>query len=135
MREFRYRTRVYYSDTDCGGIAYHARYLDWAEHARTEMLRQIMPSLSQREMGMSDLAFVVKSISIEYDSPAFLDDEIEVVTSVEKMASVYGVFSQDVFRGDVLLSHLSVKVAFISLSTKRPVRMDPGIVKALSNQG
>ena len=85
---YSYPIRVYYSDTDCGGIVYHARYLDFAEHARTEMLRDIgaKHGLEGSQSSLTatlNLAFVVKSINVDYEKPAHLDDLLEVRTELE----------------------------------------------------
>ena len=132
MREFIYRTRVYYSDTDCGGIVYHAKYLDFAEHARTEMLRQALPDKCQREMRDGGLIFVVKSISIDYKKPGILDDEIVVYTKLEKAERFSAVFSQSIRRGDEDLAVLSVKVASVSFDGKKLTLLPKEVVEALS---
>lgn len=92
---FSFPIRVYFSDTDAGGIVYHGRYIDFAEHARTEMFRkaceiaaskedaEASDGVSQRELLAHDTAFVVKSISIDYQRPGLLDDLLEVVTEIE----------------------------------------------------
>ena len=130
MRTFEYRARVYFSDTDAGGIAYHARYLDWAEHGRTEMLREIYPGKSQSQLVREDhLMIVVKSISIEYRTPAFLDDEITVLTELADIQHVSCTIRQSIMRGDTLLSQLMVRVAFIDSETKRPRKIPEDIAR------
>ena len=64
MRTFEFKARVYYSDTDAEGIIYHTRYLDFAEHARTEMLREALPDKSQYELAQGDdgIIIVVRSM-------------------------------------------------------------------------
>ena len=131
MRTFEYKARVYFSDTDAGGIAYHARYLDWAEHGRTEMLREIYPGKSQSQLVSEDhLMIVVKSISIEYRTPAFLDDEITVLTELADIQHVSCTIRQSIMRGDTLLSILMVRVAFIDSETKRPRKIPEDIAAA-----
>ena len=130
MRTFEYRARVYFSDTDAGGIAYHARYLDWAEHGRTEMVREIYPGKSQSQLVREDhLMIVVKSISIEYRTPAFLDDEITVLTELADIQHVSCTIRQSIMRGDTLLSQLMVRVAFIDSETKRPRKIPEDIAR------
>lgn len=131
MREYRLRAMVYYSDTDAGGIAYHRSYLDWAEHGRTEMLRSLLPEATHSNLAEDGLLAVVKSIEIHYRKPAFLDDGIEVVTSVRKVQRYSCILSQRVMRSDELLSDLSVKVAFIDKRTKRPVMIPDAIRSAM----
>lgn len=132
MREFRYSSRVYFSDTDAGGIVYHARYLDFAEHARTEMLREVLPAVSQSDLQSSGLIFVVKSISIDYRKPGMLDDEILVLTTLEKAERFSATFRQRVMRGEDELAVLVVRVASVSSETKRLMPIPEGITAALS---
>lgn len=131
MRTFEFRSRVYFSDTDAGGIVYHARYLDYAEHARTEMLREILPELSQSGLKQENLIFVVKSISIDYRRPGYLDDEIKVVTSLEKAERFSAIFNQKVLRGEEELCVLSVRVASVTADTKRLCPLPDAVVEAL----
>lgn len=78
---FRYPVRVYYEDTDAGGVVYHANYLRFAERARTEFLRAL--GIEQREMREKDgFGFVVRRCTIDFRAPAFLDDALEVVTRI-----------------------------------------------------
>ena len=122
MREFRLKARVYFSDTDAGGIAYHRSYFDWAEHGRTEMLRQVAPELPQSALAENDgILTVIKKIDIHYRVPAHLDDEIEIVTSVARIMRFSCIISQKIMRGTDLLADMKVKVAFINRATKRPV--------------
>ena len=100
MREFHHQVRVYFSDTDAEGIVYHTRYLDFAEHGRTEMLREALPELKQRDLQDSGVIFVVKSINIDYRTPGFLDDLLDVVTTVEIAGHFSALFHQEVRRGD-----------------------------------
>ena len=127
-----YKARVYFSDTDAGGIAYHARYLDWAEHARTEMIRSLLPAFKQESVRNMGFVFVVRSINIDYFLPAYLDDEIRVETEMEKLGAVSGIVHQCIYRDDTLLSELRIKVAFIDSNTKKPAKLPSELIKALS---
>lgn len=121
MREFVYNCRVYFSDTDAGGIVYHAKYLDFAEHARTESLREIS-NLSQSEMlDKFNFGFVVKSIKIEYMAPSYVDDWLTIKTEVKEMKKFSAVFFQSIYRDQVLLSTVETKVGCIDLNTKKPI--------------
>ncbi|WP_435104513.1 tol-pal system-associated acyl-CoA thioesterase [Arhodomonas sp. AD133] len=80
---FSWPVRVYYEDTDCGGIVYHTAYLRYMERARTEWLRQLgfgQESL-RREL---DRVFAVRSLDINYERPARLDDALTVITRVSR---------------------------------------------------
>ena len=79
-----YKVRVYYQDTDAGGIVYHSKYLDFAERARSELLVEMGVS-NKRLIEEEGVAFVLSSASIQYKSPARLDDVIEVQTKVKEI--------------------------------------------------
>jgi len=111
-----FKLRVYFSDTDCEGIVYHGKYLDFAEHARSEMIRE---SVDQVILLQNHIGFVVKEINIIYDKPAFLNDELEVITKVVSSKKFSLTLSQNVYRGEELLCKLSVKVGCIDLESKR----------------
>lgn len=131
MKSFSYNVRVYFSDTDAGGIVYHARYLDFAEHARTEALRAVFAG-SQNELLKSDTAFVVKSINISYEKPGYLDDELKVETVVSEAKRFSCIFTQTVKRGEDVLAVIETKVACISVSRKRPQVIPPEVISALT---
>ena len=78
---FRFPVRVYYEDTDAGGVVYHANYLRFAERARTEFFRA--RGVEQREIReQDDFIFVVRRCSMDFRAPAVLDDALEVVTRI-----------------------------------------------------
>lgn len=130
-KKFIYETRVYYSDTDCGGIVYHTNYLNFAEHARTEMLRSISTE-DQSDMMEKGIIFVVSCININYRKPGQLDDLLRVETQVEESKRFSMTFKQEIFRGDELLADLSVKVATIGNQRVAPVPQS--IVDALTKE-
>ncbi len=131
MREFRLRARVYMSDTDAGGIAYHRSYLDWAEHGRTEMFESIAPEFSQTRLAESGVLNVLKTVEIHYRTPAHLGDEIEIISQIVSANRFSIVIKQSVVRAGETLADLRVKAAFISRDTKRPARVPDAILKAL----
>ncbi|MFA6846344.1 MAG: tol-pal system-associated acyl-CoA thioesterase [Sphaerochaetaceae bacterium] len=127
---FIFPVRVYYSDTDCGGIVYHARYLDFAEHARTELLRSVDESQSElREK--QNLVFVVKSIAIDYQRPGRLDDSLIVETSIEEARHFSITFLQTIKRGEDTLAVLRCKVASLDCKTLRPTALPLWFVPAV----
>ena len=134
MRTFLFNARVYFSDTDAEGIVYHARYLDWAEHARTEMLREMLPDVPQSELAKGDdgIFIIVRSISMDFRSPGHLDDLLEVRTTILDMQRFSCTIHQEIFRGDDPLCTLDVKVAFISAVTRKPHLIPEFIKNALS---
>lgn len=114
--EFSFNVRVYFSDTDCEGIVYHGKYLDFAEHARSEMIRE---TVDQFVLLQNHIGFVVKEINIVYEKPAFLNDDLVVITKVESAKKFSVTLSQNVYRGNELLCKLLVKVGCIDLLNKK----------------
>jgi acyl-CoA thioester hydrolase len=79
---FRWPVRVYYEDTDAGGVVYHASYVAFYERARTEMLRH--HHFSQQVLLAERVAFVVRKMTLEYFAPARLDDMLEIQTEIPR---------------------------------------------------
>lgn len=79
---FRWPVRVYYEDTDAGGVVYHASYVAFYERARTEMLRH--HHFSQQALMAERVAFVVRKMTVEYYAPARLDDMLEIQTEIHQ---------------------------------------------------
>ncbi|HKL58692.1 MAG TPA: tol-pal system-associated acyl-CoA thioesterase [Sphaerochaeta sp.] len=131
-----FTVRVYYSDTDCGGIVYHARYLDFVEHARTELLREIGAATKQTgshsALMEQKMVLVVKSANIDYQRPAYLDDLLTVETEIESAKRFSIVFRQTVKREGETLCVVLVKVAAIDSSTMRPKPMPEWFVPAFN---
>ncbi|OQY35674.1 MAG: hypothetical protein B6241_00335 [Spirochaetaceae bacterium 4572_59] len=114
--------RVYYSDTDASGIVYHSRYIDMAEHGRSEMLRH-MGGHQGQAMKEDKIAFVIRSLSINYNQPAVLDDLLRVESQVIRCETFTIQFIQRIMRGDDCLAELKVKAGSVSLQTGRPSPM------------
>ncbi|MFA5468013.1 MAG: YbgC/FadM family acyl-CoA thioesterase [Sphaerochaetaceae bacterium] len=121
--------RVYYSDTDAGGIVYHARYLDFAEHARTELLRSI--AQDKEDLSLLSLAFVVKSVTVDYNQPAFLDDYLEVHTTVEQAKRFSLTFLQRVLRQGQEIATIKVKVGSINTESGKIEPIEGWILTAI----
>ncbi|MFW2831012.1 YbgC/FadM family acyl-CoA thioesterase [Sphingomonas sp. ID0503] len=119
--EHRFPLRVYYEDTDAGGIVYHASYLRFMERARSDLLRLI--AIEQRaalEAGLG--GYVVADLSIRYRKPAQLDDALLVVSTVARIRASAVVVQQRVMRGHELLTNAEVTVAFLAngRATRQP---------------
>jgi acyl-CoA thioester hydrolase len=108
----KFTYRVYYEDTDAGGIVYYANYLKFAERARTDALRAlgIQQSQLRAERG---LIFVVTRVEVDYRRPARLDDEITVETLLRDIAKVRMSMLQRICRDDTVLAELVVELAAI----------------------
>ncbi len=116
MSEFAFKLRVYFSDTDCEGIVYHGKYLDFAEHARSEMIRD---KVNHADLIQNHIGFVVKEINIIYDKPAFLNDDLVVITKVMLSKKFSITLSQIVYRKEELLCKLTVKIGCVDLKNKK----------------
>src|SRR3546814_9100402 len=108
-----YPVRVYYEDTDAGGIVYYANYLKYAERARTEMLRDI-GSDHATLMERHGIAFAVRNCAVDYRLPARLDDALEVHTTVTGFGGATLSAEQVVRRDDEALVHLEVRLACLN---------------------
>ena len=121
---FTWTVRVYYEDTDAGGIVYYANYLKFFERARTEWLRAA--GIGQHGMLEAHGAgFVVRSAGIDYHAPARLDDEITLTLTVSRLGRASVEFAQQALRGEQLLAAATVKVGCVDLNTLRPRALPP----------
>lgn len=121
--------RVYYEDTDSGGVVYHSNYLNFMERARTEWLR----SLKINQQTLKDelnLLFVVHQIDIKFIKPAIFNDLIEVETSLKQITPVRVKLEQHIKRQSDLLISASVEVVGVNARTLKPVRI-PQQIKSL----
>ena len=131
-QKFRFPLRIYYEDTDAGQVVYHARYLHFFERARTECLRSFDFS-QQTLLNEHKIAFVVKSMTIDYRYPAFLDDSLWVETEISEIRGATIFFFQVLKRDELILSTATVKVACVDLSKMKPVAL-PKEIKAAFQQ-
>lgn len=121
--------RVYYEDTDAGGIVYYANYLKFAERGRTEFLR----ALGHDHRAMRDrfgLGFVVRRCTVEYLKPALLDDALIVETRLLSVAGARFEMAQCVLRNDTILCELAVTLGCVD-AVGRPVRLPGGVREGL----
>ena len=125
---FQFPVRIYYEYTDAGGVVYHARYLHFFERARTEYLRTLDFS-QQMLLNERNVAFVVKTMTIDYCLPARLDDWLVVETKISEVRGAAILFTQQLKRDELILCTAAVKVASVDLSKMKPVAL-PDEVKA-----
>jgi acyl-CoA thioester hydrolase len=114
--------RVYWEDTDGGGVVYYANYLRYFERARTEWLRNRGQDQS-RLKAEQDLVFAVRRIEVDYRLPARLDDEIRVTAAVVEVGRSRVRFEQTICRGDELLAEAVVHTACLHASSFKPARI------------
>jgi acyl-CoA thioester hydrolase len=121
--EFFWRLRVYYEDTDTGGVVFYANYLKFFERARTEWLRAA--GVGQQSMTEENgVMFIVKSTAVDYHAPARLDDELMISVVVQKMGRASVHFVQQAWRlgddGPQLLCSGRIKVGCVNTTSFRP---------------
>ncbi|WP_416899086.1 MAG: tol-pal system-associated acyl-CoA thioesterase [Minwuia sp.] len=122
--------RVYWEDTDAGGIVYYANYLKFTERARSDLLRGLGVD-QQAMLGDGEGAmFAVRDVTIEYLSPARLDDDLVVATRLVALKGATITLDQDVLRGGEALVRSRVRAAFIGLGG-RPRRIPTDIRQAM----
>jgi acyl-CoA thioester hydrolase len=121
--------RVYFEDTDAGGIVYHARYLHFMERARTEMMRCLTIPHAQMTADHGVL-FAVRKCEIDYLSPARLDDSLEVLTRIAEIGGASLIATQWVRRNQETLVQARIRLACITLAG-RVARIPPMIGRGL----
>jgi len=116
--------RVYYEDTDVGGVVYYANYLKFMERARSEMISML--GLDQAKMlhynNADDVSFVVRHIEVDFMSPARFDDCLIVVTTILKLGGASIIMKQDIMKDDKCLIKAIVKIAVIG-ENSRPKKL------------
>jgi len=128
-RLHRHPLRVYFEDTDAGGIVYHSCYLNFAERARTEMVREL--GVSQQALLESGTAFAVRRAVVDYLRPARLDDRLVVETELRAVGGASLDLDQTIRRDEdgTELVRLEVRLGYITLSG-RPARL-PAALRGL----
>lgn len=118
----RYMLRVYYEDTDAGGVVYHATYLRFAERARTETLRDLgIPHLEMAQR--FGVMFMVRRLEIDYVRPARLDESLQVVTEALAVRGASVVLRQDVRGAEGSCAVATIKLACVAVGGNKPGRI------------
>ena len=117
---FSWPVRVYFQDTDAGGVVYHASYVNFLERSRTEWLRTFGYSNAglMKELGV---VFVVRSLKLDYLKPALLDDLVTVTSQIKEIGRSRLNVLQAVMRGDEVLVEGEVHLACVDIKTFKPV--------------
>ena len=113
--------RVYFQDTDAGGVVYHASYVNFMERARTEWLRERYGYTNGGLLKEFGVVFVVRSIKLDYLKPAVLDDLLAVTAGVRETGRSRVVVMQNVKRGEEVLVEAEVHLVCVSMSNFKPV--------------
>jgi acyl-CoA thioester hydrolase len=130
MSEFIWPVRVYYEDTDSGGVVYYANYLRFMERARTEYLRHF--GFEQDQLIADEgVIFAVRSIEVDYRRPARFNELLEVSASISQRGGASITFHQEIRRNGEVLCSGKVKIASLEAGTMRPVPIPKQIVSAM----
>jgi acyl-CoA thioester hydrolase len=122
MKAFYWPIRVYYENTDAGGVVYHSDYLKFFERARTEWLRSL--GFEQPELrAQYGVIFVVRKIQIEYLQPARFNDLLEVKSKLVELGRSRFVFEQTLLRGKEALNRATVEVVCVTEGIFKPVAL------------
>jgi acyl-CoA thioester hydrolase len=128
---FSWNLRVYFEDTDAGGIVYYANFLKFFERCRTEWLRAL--GVEQVQLAQqTQRQFVVAQLAVDYVRPARLDDLLTITAQVGELARSYLVFEQRALRGSDELARARVKVACVDTGRLAPARLPAQLISAVA---
>jgi acyl-CoA thioester hydrolase len=131
MTIHRLKLKIYYEDTDAGGVVYYANYLRFMERGRTELL--LDKGIDVAEYHNKGYFFAVIHVDIHYRRPAMLGETIEVATEVIEITNATITFKQEIFRDDAALVHATVKLACINRDGK-PQRVPSELAELFSDR-
>jgi len=133
MVEFEWPIRVYYEDTDSGGVVYHSNYLNFMERARTEWLRNL--GFEQDELITNyQCIFAVHSMQLNFRRPAKFNDALTVRSHLIKVSGASFEFEQKIFRDDELLCEAVVKIASLDANRFRPKSIPPQLLTEIQSE-
>ena len=128
-KNFTHKIKVYYEDTDAGGVVYYANYLNFLERARTEAITSI--GLSNTKIKKDFDAFIiVKACNIQYKLSAHLEDELLISSFIKSVTKTSFIMSQTINRKKELISYAEVHLVFVN-STGKPIRIPDQLIKDL----
>jgi len=128
---FEHPIRVYWEDTDAGGIVFYANYLKFFERARTEWLRSLeigQHALREKTGGM----FVVSETTVKYHRPAKLDDQLRVTATLAESGRASLVIAQQAWLGDTLLCEGTIRIGWVDATTMKPARIPSSVLERLT---
>lgn len=126
---FSLPVRVYYQDTDAGGVVFHATYLSYFERARTEWLRHLGYDIGV--MAREGVLFIVRELRMRYARPAQLDDALDITVGVEHLGRAQFTLDQRVLRAGERLASGSINLACVSVGDFKPLRIPDTLRDAL----
>jgi len=128
MTEHILEKKIYYHDTDTGGVVYYARYLNHLEEGRTEFLRS--KGIDTAEYARNGIMFPVVHLEVDYKASARYGDTIKILTSLEKVGNASAIFAQTIMRGDTLL--IKAKIVWACVDQNMKVKRVPEAIRNIS---
>lgn len=130
---FIWPVRVYYEDTDAGGVVFYANYLKFFERARTEMLRAMGHELDQLAE-TAGILFVVRSVQVDYLYPARFNQQLAVSAKIVLSKKTSLTFEQTISHGDTVLCTSIIRIACVDASSLRPKAIPDYLLEQLNNE-
>lgn len=131
MKTFTFPVRVYYEDTDAGGVVYYANYLKFFERARTEMLRAMGCEQDQLR-NQAGILFVVRSVQVDYLRPALFNDLLSVSCHITELKKASLTFEQHISRENEVLCSGVIRIACLDANTMRPKAIPTYLIDSLN---
>ena len=129
-KEFKYNTKVYYEDTDAGGIVYYANYLKFLERARSEAIYS-MGLTNKKLLNDHGTIIIVKSCKIDYKKPAKFEDSLEIISKIKTIGKSSFTMDQIIKRKDQIISESEIVLVTVNAEGK-PIRI-PDVLNKLLN--
>jgi len=130
QKEFKYETKVYYEDTDAGGVVYYANYLKFLERARSEMIYSFELS-NKKLLDMYKTLIIVKSINIEYKKPAQLEDKLQIYSLVKSINKASFTMFQKIKKNEETVLEADIQLVTINPMGK-PIKIPNVLEKSLT---
>ncbi len=116
--DHKYKVRIYYEDTDAGGVVFYANYFKFTERARTELIYEKLKLKHLELKDKFDVIFVVKSLSSKYIAPAKFEDDLTIVSNIVEKSPVRLVLKQNIEKGNKLIFTSTIELAVVSSKGK-----------------
>ncbi len=132
-QNFSWPIRVYYEDTDAGGVVFYANYLRFYERARSEMLRAM--GYEQDALIEQDrVIFVVRSVKVDYLKPARFNEMLQVTALIDSVGPASVIFSQQIIRDEIILNRAEIKIACLDVETMRPTTIPEKLLEQFKHE-
>ena len=129
-KQFKHKVKIYYEDTDAGGVVYYANYLKYLERARSEAIYSLGLTNTNLQKDHDSL-IIVKSCNIEYKKPAKFEDELEIISSILSKTKTSFTMLQIIKKNEEIISEATVQLVTVN-KVGKPIKI-PGILNNLLN--